>query len=96
MKWHTETSGLVGMRFLRPLPGLAPLARQRNSDIRGRLKVTDTIEGMERYQQNCANHFERMVKRPLTIGDEGETKTYPGLLIIIYEDVSIIDLLCFK
>jgi hypothetical protein len=40
------------MRFLRPLIGLTRLGRQRNSDIRNRLKVDNVAEDTKLYVKN--------------------------------------------
>jgi hypothetical protein len=47
------------MRFLRPLLGLTRLDRQRNSDIRNRLKVDNILEDTL-YQKNWIDHLKRM------------------------------------
>jgi hypothetical protein len=77
--------------FLRPLPGFTRLAHQRKSDIRGRLEVTDTIEGIQGYQKNWANPVERTVRDCVTHfaaysdrNDEEETKTIAG--VIVHDD----------
>jgi hypothetical protein len=48
------------MRFLRPLFGLTRLDRQRNPDIRNRLKVDNLIEDIKLYQKSRLDHLERM------------------------------------
>jgi hypothetical protein len=40
------------MRFLRPLFGLTKLDRQRNPDIRNRLRVDNAVEDIKLYQKN--------------------------------------------
>jgi hypothetical protein len=46
--------------FLRPLLGLTSLDRQRNSDIRNRLKVDNILEDIISYQKNWIDHLKRM------------------------------------
>jgi hypothetical protein len=44
------------MRFLRPLLGLKRLDRQRNTDVRNRLKVDNILEDTISYQKNWVDH----------------------------------------
>jgi hypothetical protein len=46
--------------FLRPLLGLTRLDRQRNSDIRNRLKVDNILEDIISHQKNWIYHLKRM------------------------------------
>jgi len=48
------------MRFLRSLLGYTKLDRQRNVDIRERLKVQSIVEEIQTYQKNWKEHVERM------------------------------------
>jgi hypothetical protein len=48
------------MRFLRPLLGLTILDRQRNPDIRNRLKVNNIVEDIKLYQKKWLDHMERI------------------------------------
>jgi hypothetical protein len=48
------------MRFLRPLLVYTKLDRQRNVDIRERLKVQNIVEEILTYQKNFKEHVERM------------------------------------
>jgi hypothetical protein len=44
------------MRFLRPLLGYTKLDRQRNVDIRERLRVQSTVEEIQTYQRKSRGH----------------------------------------
>jgi hypothetical protein len=48
------------MRFLRPLLGLTRLDRQRNPDIRNRLKVNNIVDYIKLYQKKWLDRLERM------------------------------------
>jgi hypothetical protein len=48
------------MRFLRPLLGLTRLDRQRNPDMRNRLKVDNIAEDIKLYQKKWLDHLDRM------------------------------------
>jgi hypothetical protein len=48
------------MRFLRPLLGYTKSDRQRNVDIRERLRVQSIVEEIQTYQRKCKEHVERM------------------------------------
>jgi hypothetical protein len=48
------------MKFLTPLLGLTRLDRQRNTDIRNRLKVKNRVEDIKLYQKKWLDHLERM------------------------------------
>jgi hypothetical protein len=48
------------MRFLRPLLGYIKLDRQRNVDIRERLRVQSIVEEIKTYQRKWKEHVERM------------------------------------
>jgi hypothetical protein len=48
------------MRFLRPLLGLTRLDRQRNPDIRNRVKVDNIVEDIKQYQKKSLDHLERI------------------------------------
>jgi hypothetical protein len=48
------------MRSLIPLLGPRNLDRQRNPDIRNRLKVDSLVVDIKLYQKNCLDHLERM------------------------------------
>jgi hypothetical protein len=48
------------MRFFRSLVGLKRLDRQRNPDIRNRLKVHGIVEGTKLYQKKWLDHLKRM------------------------------------
>jgi hypothetical protein len=54
------THKLDEMRFLRPLLGLTRLDRQRNTDIRNRLKVDNILEDIISYQKNWIDHLKQM------------------------------------
>jgi hypothetical protein len=47
-------------RFLRPLLGHTKLDRQRNVDIRERLRVQSIVEEIETYQRKWKEHIEMM------------------------------------
>jgi hypothetical protein len=59
-KIDTQKLEAVQMRFLRPLLGLTRLDRQRNSDIRNRLKVDNILDDVISYQKNWIDHLKRM------------------------------------
>jgi hypothetical protein len=48
------------MRFLRPLLGYTKLDRQRNADIRERLRVQSRVEEIQKCQEQWKEHVERM------------------------------------
>jgi hypothetical protein len=48
------------MSFLRPLLGYTKLDHQRNINIREQLKVQSTVEVIQTYQKNWAEHAKRM------------------------------------
>jgi hypothetical protein len=48
------------MRYLRPLLGKTKLDRQKNVDIRERLRVQSTVEEIQTYQRKWKEHVERM------------------------------------
>jgi hypothetical protein len=48
------------MRFLRPLLGPTRLDRQRNTDIRNRLKVDNILEDIKSHQKNWIDHLKQM------------------------------------
>jgi hypothetical protein len=48
------------IRLLRPLLGYTKLDRQRNVDIRERLRAQSTVEEIETYQRKWKEHVERM------------------------------------
>jgi hypothetical protein len=48
------------MRLLRPLLELTRLDRQRNPDIRNRLKVKNLVEDMKLYHKKWLHHLEPM------------------------------------
>jgi hypothetical protein len=48
------------MRFLRPQLGYTKLNRQRNVDIRERLRIQSTVEEIQTYQRKWKEHGERM------------------------------------
>jgi hypothetical protein len=57
---HIITTIKLIPRFLRPLLGLKRLDRQRNPDIRNRLKVNNRVEDMKLYQKKWLEHLEGM------------------------------------
>jgi hypothetical protein len=58
---HHQKLEAAQMRFLRPLLGLTRLDRQRNPDIRNRLKVNSVVEDIIKlYQKKWSDHLERM------------------------------------
>jgi hypothetical protein len=59
-KRNVEKLEAAQMRFLRPLLGLTRLDQQRNSDIRNRLKVDNTLEDIISYQKNWIDHLKQM------------------------------------
>jgi hypothetical protein len=63
------------MRFLRPVLGLTILDRQRNPDIRNRLKANKIVEDIKLYQHKWLDHLERMDRSRLPklafLGDGG-------------------------
>jgi hypothetical protein len=59
-KRNAQKLEVVQMRFLRPLLGLTRLDRQRNFDIRNRLKADNILEDIISYQKNWIDHLKRM------------------------------------
>jgi hypothetical protein len=55
----------VQMRFLRPLLALTRLDRQRNPDIRTRLKVDNIVEDIELNQKKWLDQLEPMARSRL-------------------------------
>lgn len=53
------------IKFLRLFFRLTKLDRQRNPDIRNRLKVNNLIEDIELYQKSWSDHLERMERSRL-------------------------------
>jgi hypothetical protein len=50
----------VQIRFLRPLLGFTRLDHKRNSDIRKKLEVDNTVEDIKLYQKQWNCHLQRM------------------------------------
>jgi hypothetical protein len=48
------------MTFLRPLLGCTKVDRQRNVDVRERLRVQSVVEEIQTYQRMWKEHVERM------------------------------------
>jgi hypothetical protein len=59
-KRDTQHLQAAQMRFLKPLIGYTKLDRQRNVDIRERLRVQSIVEEIQTYQRKWKEHVERM------------------------------------
>jgi hypothetical protein len=59
-KINKQRLEVAQMRFLRPVLGYANSDRQRNVDIRERLRVQSTVEEIQTCQRKWKEHGERM------------------------------------